>query len=186
MSMGRTIDAAVIEKGLIELCPDIHLDASTKKGEWHPHQAVRQGVFWHGQHICSMDRGLVPEFKQWTVITRYVPVGWEEADKDDVSIQSQVIPPTDSEYLDASLLLMNKTVGYEMRPDGAIIRLTPMAYRKVQGRVAMVGWRHTFERIIYRDLPGLTRAAIGKKFNVDMLIYAGVPKAELYAALIEE
>jgi hypothetical protein len=73
-----------------------------------------------------------------------------------------------------------------MRPDGAIIKYTPVAYRKVQGRVALVGWRHTFERIIFRDLPGLTRHAIAEKFGVDMLLYAGVPKAELYAALIEE
>ena len=186
MSMGRTIDSAVIERGLIDLCSDIHFDPTTKMNQWHPYQATRQGVFWHGQHICSMDRGLVPEFKQWTVITKMTEVGWEEADKEDVSIQSRVIPTTDSDYIDAILNVMNKSVGYEMRPDGAIIKYTPVAYRKVQGRVALVGWRHTFERIIFRDLPGLTRHAIAEKFGVDMLLYAGVPKAELYAALIEE
>jgi len=186
MSMGRLIDASIIERGLIELNPDIHFDAGTKKGEWHPYQATRQGVFWHGQHICSMDRGMVPEFKQWTVITRLVPVGWEEADKDDVSIQTRVIPPSDSDYVDAALHVMNKTTGYEMRPDGSVLKYTPMAYRKVQGKVALVGWRHTFERIIFRDLPGLTRSAIASKFGVDMMLYFGVPKHELHQALIEE
>lgn len=186
MSFGRTIDAAIIERGLIELCPDIHFDAATKKGEWHPYQATRQGVFWHGQHVCSMDRGLVPEFKQWTVITRKVPVGWEESDKDGVDMNIQTIPTNATEYADAALLIMNQTVGYQMRPDGAILKFTPMAYRKVQGKVAMVGWRHTFERIIFRDLPGLTRTAIASEFGVDMNLYMGVPKHELYAALIEE
>lgn len=186
MSMGRTIDAAVIERGLIELCPDIHLDPTTKKDHWHPYQSVRQGVFWHGQHICSMDRGLVPEFKQWTVVSHLVPVGWEEADKDDVTIQTQLIPSTSSDYLDAMLHVMNRTTGFEMRPDGSILKFWPVATRKTRGRVAMLGWRHTFERIIYRDLPGLTRRDIAEKFSVDMLLYAGVPKAELYAALIEE
>jgi len=186
MSFGRTIDSAVIEKGLRELCPDLTFDPAARFGAWHPYQATRQGVFWHTEHICSMDRGLVPEFKQWTVITSYVPVGWEEADKPDVSIQTQTIQTTDSGYVDAMLHLMNKTTGYSMRPDGKIVKYTPMAYRKVQGRVALVGWRHTFERIIFRNLPGLTRSAIAAKFGVDMLIYAGVPRAELYQALIEE
>lgn len=186
MSMGRTIDAAIIEKELIELCPDMHFDAGTKKGEWHPYQAVRQGVFWHGQHVCSMDRGLVPEFKQWTVISHIVPVGWEEADKEDVSIQLEVIPPSSGEFLDAALHMMNRTTGYEYRPDGAIIKYTPVARRKTRGRVALLGWRHTFERIINRNLPGLTRGKIAEKFGVDMNIYFGVPKNELYSALIEE
>lgn len=186
MSFGRTIEAAVIERGLRELCPEIHCDPTTKLGAWHPYQLTRQGVFWHGQHVCSMDRGLVPEFKQWTVITRMVPVGWEEADKDDVSMQSQVITAASDEFPEAALHIMNRTVGYEMRPDGAIIRFTPVARRRVQGRVALLGWRHTFERVINRNLPGLTRAAIAAKFGVDMLLYAGVPKHELYAALIEE
>lgn len=186
MSFGRVIDASVIEKGLRELNGDLNFDPASRFGAWHPQQATRQGVFWHTEHICSMDRGLVPEFKQWTVITRYVPVGWEEADKDDVSISTETIPPNSPSFLDAALHVMNRTVGYEYRPDGQIMVMRPMAYRKVQGRVALVGWRHTFERIIHRDLPGLTRSAIAAKFGVDMLVYAGVPRHELYQALIEE
>ena len=186
MSMGKIIDAAVIQQGLRELCPDMHFDAATKKGEWHPHQNTRQGVFWHGQHICSMDRGLVPEFKQWSVVNRMTEVGWEEADKEDVSIQTRVIPTTEPEYLDAAIKIMAQATGYEMRPDGAIIKYTPVAMRKLQGRVIFVGWRHTFERIINRDLPGLTRSAIATKFSVDMLKYPVGAPHELHAALLEE
>jgi hypothetical protein len=184
--MGRLLDETTVKMGLRELCPDIHFDMATNLNGWHPSQSLRQGVFWHGQHVCSMDRGMIPEFKQWTVITKYVPVGWEEADKEDVSISTQVIPMTSEEYRDALLHVMAKDTGYEWRPDGAIIRYTPMAYRKVQGRVAMVGWRHTFERIINRNLPGLTRSAIASKFGVDMLKFpVGTPQ-EMVAALLEE
>ncbi len=186
MSFGRTLDSTTIEKGLKELCPDLRFDVGTKLGAWHPHQKIRQGVFWHETHICSMDRGLVPEFKQWNVVTKMVPVGWEEADKEDVSLQSKVIRQDSTEYVDAILHLMNKENGYEMRPDGAIIKFSPVAMRKMQGRIVLVGWRHTFERIINRNLPGLTRSAIAQKFGVDMLKFPIGAPHELHAALVDE
>lgn len=186
MSRGRDLDSAVIQRGLIELNKDIHFDAATKLGAWHPYQATRQGVFYHGIHICSMDRGIVPEFKQWSVVTKYVPVGWDEADKDDVNIQHHVIYPKDQGYMDALIHVMNKDMGWEYRPDGAIVEYTPVAYRKVRGKVVQVGWRHTFERIISKDLPGLTRRAIGEKFGVDMLKFPVGSPQELVAELTEE
>ncbi len=184
--LGKTLDSSVIEKGLMELCPDLRFDVATKRGAWHPKQATRQGIFWHETHICSMDRGLVPEFKQWSVVNKLVEVGWEQADKDDVSLQTRVIPAADPAYLDAALKLMAKENGYEMRPDGAIIKYTPVAMRKMQGLIILVGWRHTFERLINRNLPGLTRSAIAQKFGVDMLKFPIGAPHELHAALIEE
>jgi hypothetical protein len=81
---------------------------------------------------------------------------------------------------------MAKEVGWVYRPDGCIVAYTPVAYRKVRGKVVQVGWRHTLERIIHRDLPGLTREAIGKKFGFDMLKFpVGAPE-ELVAELVEE
>jgi len=186
MSFGKLIDAAIIERGLIELNPDIHLDAATKHGEWHPHQNLRQGVFWHGQHICSMDRGLVPEFKVWSVVNRLTEVGWDEADKEDVTIQTRSVPSTDPDYLCYALKIMANENGYSYRPDGTIIKYTPVAYRKLQGRVIQVGWRHTFEKIINRNLPGLDRMAIAAKFSVDMMRYPIGAPHELHAALLEE
>lgn len=194
MYEGKTLDSAIIERGLLELCPDLQFDLGSKLSDWRPtlaighkkHGKLRQGVAYRGRHICAMDRGLVPEFKQWSVITRLVPVGWEEAEKDDVSLQTQVIPKTSDEYVDCILKCMAKEQGYEYRPDGAIIRYTPMAYRKVRGGVIMVGWRHTFERLINANLPGLTRSAIAQKFAVDMLKFPVGAPHELIAALTEE
>ncbi len=186
MSRGKDIDSSVLERGLRELCMDLHFDAATKQGAWHPYQATRQGVFYHGIHICSMDRGIVPEFKQWSLVRRLVEVGWEEADKEDVSIQYNAIPSTNADYIDAAVRCMAKTVGYEYRPDGCIVKYTPVAYRKVRGRVVQLGWRHTFERIISRDLPGLTRDAIGRKFEVDMLKFPVGSPQEIIAELVEE
>jgi hypothetical protein len=133
-----------------------------------------------------MDRGLVPEFKQWSVVTRLVEVDWSQADMDDVSIQTRTYPKTDPDYLNAMLHVMAKDLGWEMRPDGVVIQMIPVAKRKMQGRVVMVGWRHTFERIINRNLPGITRSAIAAKFNVDMMKFPIGAPHELRAALVEE
>jgi hypothetical protein len=187
MSFGKTIDSAVIERGLRELNPNIHFDMASKMNGWHPNQSTKQGVLYEGRHICAMDRGLVPEFKQWSVVSRIVEVGWAEADKDDVSIQTQVIPKTDSGYVDATLHCMNNDLGWQYRPDGAVLKMTPVAKRKMQGRVVLVGWRHTFEKIIHRKIPGVTRKAIADKFVVDMLKYPiGAPHELLHAAFVEE
>lgn len=180
------MDAAVIQRGLRELQPDLHFDFATKHGGWHPQQALRQGVFYHGIHICSMDRGIVPEFKQWSVVRKLVPVGWEEADGEDVSMQHRLIPPGDPAFLDAALAVMRQELGYQYRPDGCIVQYTPVAYRKARGRVVQVGWRHTFERIIHADIPRLSRLAIGAKFEVDMLKFPVGAPHEIIAELVEE
>lgn len=180
------MDAAVIQRGLMELQPDLHFDAATKMGAWHPNQAMRQGVFYHGIHICAMDRGIVPEFKQWSVVRRLIPIGWEEADAEDASMQHRIIRPSDPDFLDAALACMNKTLGYQYRPDGCIAVYTPMAYRKVRGKVVQVGWRHTFERLIHADIPRLTRMAIAAKFEVDMLKFPVGAPHEIIAELVEE
>ena len=186
MSLGKTIDSSVIEKGLLEINGDLRFDVATRQGAWHPSQKVRQGVFWHETHIASMDRGIVPEFKQWSVVERVVEVDWSQADKDDVSIQTEVVPTTSEEYVNALLHIMAKDVGWEFRPDGAIVKLTPVAKRKMQGRIIWLGWRHTFERIINRNLPGLTRSAIATKFGVDLMKFPVGAPHELHAALVEE
>jgi hypothetical protein len=184
--LGKTLDSAVMVRGLKELNPDFNFDVATKMGAWHPRQATRQGVFLNERHICSMDRGIVPEFKQWSVITSLLEVGWEEADKEDVTIQYSVIKPSQPEFLDCALHVMNKDTGYEYRPDGSIMRYTPVAYRKKRGRIVLVGWRHTFGRIIAAGIPGCTPHSIGEKFGVDMWQFPMGSPQENYAALIEE
>jgi len=61
-----------------------------------------------------------------------------------------------------------------------------MAYRKVRGRVIMLGWRHTFERLINANIPGITRDSLMVKFGVDLLKFpCGAPE-EIRAELMEE
>lgn len=191
-NFGHTLDSAVIEKGLRELNPDIHFDMGTKLGQWHPYQSTRQGVFYHGQHICSMDRGLVPEYKQWSMRVRYAPCRLDEWDGNDESVKIKwaVVPPSTPGYIELAMdVLAGKLENYSIRDDGQIMRLEAHREQLVPDKIVWVGWRHTFEKILLHKIPGVTRDTIATKFGVDMLKYpmgaSGTPE-EMLAALHEE
>ncbi len=92
--LGQQISEVTLKKGLRELNPGFHFDMATKLGFWHPRQAAWQGVYYQGQHVCSMDRNddqmMVPEMsinqtekfwdiekKEWVHrILRQLKIGW--------------------------------------------------------------------------------------------------------------
>jgi hypothetical protein len=190
-NFGKTIDSSVIQQGLRELNPEIHFDMGTKLGMEHPYQAVRQGVFYHGDHICSMDRGLVPEYKQWKCSEQWAPCDLSEWDKEDsVKLAWEVVPSDTPGYVDLAMeVLKGKLESYSIRDDGQIIRLRTLKRQIVLGQLVWVGWRHTFEKVIQANIPGVTRSALAEKFSVDMMKYplgaSGTPE-EMLEALHEE
>lgn len=181
MQEGRSFDSATLEQGLRELCPALHFDMGSKLGLPHPFIQDRQGVFYDGRHICSMDRGIVPEKKQWTVVTVWSPGLISEADEETASVRFHVIPPDEPGYADLyDEVRRGRHTNFVIRPDGALVRLEVWVQRKVPGRVVRVGWRHTFERLISARIPGITRKSLEMKFQVDLStvpIWTGDPDA---------
>lgn len=70
---GRQMSEHVIKKGLTELNPCIHFDMGARLGIQHPMMNIRQPVFYNGRHICSMDRGMIPEYQVCGMADRYDP-----------------------------------------------------------------------------------------------------------------
>ena len=179
-----------MEVGLRELNRDIHFDMGTKQGQWHPYQSTRQGVFYNGNHICSMDRGLVPEYKQWSLSKGYVDVPRSDWDQEDVHLFWEVVKPHSPGYVDLCVETMRgQRDDYSIRHDGHLIHLTGKKLVAIPGKVVLVGWRHTFEKILVKKIPGVTRESIAAKFGVDMLKYpmgAGGTPEEMLTALHEE
>jgi hypothetical protein len=64
-SFGFYLNEADIKKGLQEINPDIHFDMGGNLNLYHPSIERWQGVFHNGRHICSMDRGVIPEYDCW-------------------------------------------------------------------------------------------------------------------------
>jgi len=140
---GNCIDEVVFKNGLKELNPDLHFDLGGAHDIWHPGISERQGVFLNGRHICSMDRGSLPEFSIYDMKLAAIEVPISDIHPSEVAVP----------------ISLNGDTAYVRRP--------------VKNRTLRVGWRHTVERLIQRRVPGITRKAVSEKFNVPMLYFGG-------------
>lgn len=184
---GKVMQSVDIEKGLKELNPDIHFDLGGKFNAIHPYIADRQGVWYKGRHVCSMDRGPIPEYKIWMMSKCVVEVPWSEVDKEDVWIQYVLVNPAEPGYDDLCILASrNLTNDVAFDGKGRLMRLSCRAVRNIPSRVLRVGWRHTFYRMVAWGVPGITNETLSKKFNIDMsMVPFGSPE-EIRRAVIEE
>lgn len=148
--MGRTILDSDIKSYLQECNPEIHFDMGAALNIWHPYQEKRQGVFFRGKHICSMDRGMISENPIWSVKREMVTLPASECTYSDMTD-----PKTLQEYVTA--------------PDGTE---TPtgnfVVERKQRDRILFVGWRHTLRKIINKKIPGVTQEGLERRFGIDL------------------
>jgi len=140
---GYCIDEVVFKRGLQEMNPDIHFDLGGNHDIFHPGILERQGVFLNGKHICSMDRGVLPEFSIY-----------------DLKMATVKVPIS-------SISPGQVAVPVELGGDMAWVQ------RPVRHRVLRVGWRHTIEKLIKNRVAGVTRKAVSEKFNVPLLYFQG-------------
>jgi hypothetical protein len=186
---GQSLDSETIKVGLCELNSGIHFDLGPKHNKWHPYEETRQGVYHNGRHICSMDRGVVPEFKVWKVVETVATVPLSEADKDDATVTYSVIPPSTPGYEDLWQDAQAGRMGHDgiaVLDDGRLVQLRCTRPVKQRGRVIRVGWRHTFERLLLAQIPNITRESLAAKFRVDMWKYPVGGPAETVAAVMED
>ena len=190
---GQTLSQVNVERGLRELNAGFHFDMGVKLGLGethngiHPMQDIRQGVYFTGRHICSMDRGVLPEFKLWSMVDQVVPVSLSESEIGDASIQYATIPPDTPGYEDLYQdALAHRRDDLMIREDGKLCRLQAARTVKVRGRVVRVGWRHTFERIIMAQIDRAGRDEIAAKFKVNMYKMPVGGPLETWAAFVEE
>lgn len=193
--LGKTISSIAIESGLRELCPDIHFDmpnnlsgASFVVGSVPDFEVInsnRQGVYWNGNYVCGMDRGVVTEFKLWEEAdgVEEIPPG-DESKFDDGCCTYIEILPTDSFYNQALLKAEKNDDNFTLGECGQVYKWAYFRFTKVRGRIIRLGWRHTFENLIRARLPGVTRGGIEHKFSVDMSFKPVGPDAG--AAISEE
>ena len=45
--------------------------------------------------------------------------------------------------------------------------------RMIRTHILRIGWQHTFDRLIRRGIPGVTRESLSKKFNLPIKFYLG-------------
>ena len=184
---GQTLGSAAVETGLRELNSEISFDLGARTNQWHPYIDTRQGVYYRETHICSMDRGVIPEFKIWETKKRIVQLPWSASDHPDSSIRYEVVYPTEPNYGDLYQIgLSGADPEYMVRKDGSLVKCKVYGYETSAKRCVRVGWRHTFERILAAQIPGVTRARIAEKFRVNMDLIPTGTHEELVEALVAE
>lgn len=192
IDLGTPLHETVVKRGLVELNPDIHFDLAACIGQIHPMINQRQGVYVYGQHICSMDRStpelpMIPEYKVWTETRHRVVAQWADANKPGASMRLRIIHPGEYEYRDKrEIARKGIDPSLSLRDDGAVVEYTPYIEVRGRGRVFRLGWRHTFEALLRRQVRGVTRTSLAARFGVDMLKYPVGPPDEVAAALLEE
>lgn len=191
VEFGRMLFYGDVVRGLQELNRDMHFDMATALGGWHPKQDQFAGVFYLGQHVCSMDRDQIPEFKIWGVSERRVEIPVDQVYLHEFATVSwDEVLPSDPAYLDASVKANTFDDGYswDKHKDGTPMLVKNRGYRTMKGRgpIIKLGWRHTFEGILRREIPGIGRLILGDKFGVDMLKFPVGSPDEIYDALVAE
>jgi hypothetical protein len=86
-SIGQPIDEHTFKAGLQAIAPGFHFDMGAALNLYHPRMAEWQGVFYNGEHITSMARGVLPEFNIYGVnrygtVTHLIRPGWRHTMKD--------------------------------------------------------------------------------------------------------
>jgi len=148
--MGRTLMDADIKAYLCECNPDIHFDMGVNLNIWSPSQHKWQGVFYRGKHIVAMDRGVISENAIWSVKRSRV-----SKPACDLSYAQMTDPMTFEEFLtdDKGLDVPTGTYSIEVQE---------------RDRIIFVGWRHTLRRVITRDIPGVTKEGLERKFGINL------------------
>jgi hypothetical protein len=165
---GRFIPEVKLKAALTGLNPGFHFDVGGNLDMPHPQMATRQGVYFNGQHICSMDRGNLPEYKIWMLEPGVEDVDWVDVDKyDDVQVAYMEIMPTDAEYEDAVLAFEAKRDGYHLALSGKLFHYRACRPSMTPSYVEAVGWRHTLHRILQRQIPNVTRETLGKALGLN-------------------
>lgn len=186
--MGTTMHESVVKRGLKELCPDIHFDMGACLNIWHPYRESRQNVYWKGSSLAALDRGTVPEVPVWSTRRDLVEIPSWEVREGEIAMYGTAgiqgtcwkcrhtwdLPNRPSGLIGCPALCENIGDAADAARFYFADKPTERAWvwRKVRDRVILVGWRHTFARIIRKagrlQIPGISQATVEAKFKVDL------------------
>jgi hypothetical protein len=166
---GRFIPEAKLKAALLSLNPGFHFDVGGNLDMPHPQMEKRQGVWFNGNHICSMDRGNIPEYKIWMLEPGVEDVSWTDIDRyDDVQIAYMEILPTDPQYQEAWLAFEAKRDGYHLDMNGKLFHYRACRPAMTPSYIEFVGWRHTLYRILNKKIPGVTKENLCKALGLNV------------------
>jgi hypothetical protein len=199
MDLGTVLQFSDVERGLKELNTDISLDVPVRRsGDWtylfkpcdeaaEANRRQRAAVYLGERYLCALDRGSIPEIKVYGVKDGFQAIEMNDIDRyDDSKVSYMEVLPSSPHYNAALTKAERHDDNFTLLPDGRVFFYQPMRFAKVKGAVQKLGWRHTFEALLRKNIPGVNRSSLSSKFNVDMLCVPMGPKEEVHDALFAE
>lgn len=159
--LGQAFSEITLKAALWRLNPDFHFDLGGNLNIWHPYQGGKQGVYWRGTHLCSMDRGNIPQAPIWQTKTEGTRVhvsdmSWAEL-QDPFSLQ-------EIEYL---------VDGTQRKTEYYFVK------RQVKDRLLWIGWQATLRKICNKNIPGVTAATLGDELGITLDLLRAVEQCEV-------
>lgn len=144
------LDASTVASTLAEQTPGLHFDLGGRHNFWHPEQQKWQAVKYFSRHICSMDRGAMPQWPVWRTKEELVPVPL------DYALAHEDFPILDIPLAkDPNIPIMHPA-------------MKALVMRPRFDEVDKIGWAEVFYHLLKANLPGITRAWLQHTFNVPM------------------
>lgn len=166
---GQFLAEDKLKAALKGLNPGLHFDVGGNLEFPHPQMEKRQGVWYNGRHVCSMDRGNIPEYKIWMLEAGMADIDWVDVDRhDDVQIAYVEIMPTDAEYETAWMAFEAKRDGYHLDLNGKLFHYRACRMTLQPSYIEYVGWRHTLHRIINKKIPGVTKGTLCQALGLNV------------------
>lgn len=146
--LGRALSEFTIKRALVSLNPGFNFDWGGRLDIWHPYRDTKQGVFFEARHICSLDRGNIPQAPIWSTITEGVRIRREDATYSELTEPGLI---EEIEYL----------LDGSSRPNGWIY-----VKRQVKDRLLWIGWQASLRKILRENVPGVTAESLGRELGV--------------------
>ena len=159
--LGEAFSEITLKAALLRLNPDIHFDVGGNLNIWHPYKEGKQGVYYRGRHLCSMDRGNIPQAPIWSTIKKGERVhvsdmSWAEL-QDPFSMQ-------EIEYL---------VDGTQRKTEYYFVK------RQVKDRLLWIGWQATLRKICNSNIPGVTASSLGAELGITLDLLRTVEACEV-------
>jgi hypothetical protein len=159
--MGRTINEICLKGALRRLNPDMNFDWGGNLNLWHPWQEGKQGVYFKSKHLCSMDRGQIPQAPIWSTKKEVCRIEYADstiAERSDPFFAEEVEYRLDGTEVPTGWVFVN---------------------REVKDRLLWVGWQATLRKIINHDIPGITALTLSKELGVTVDVMKEVEALEV-------
>ena len=174
LNLGSSLSDSDVRQGLVELNPAISFDASVNRPSDYQFilqggdnmNEVRGGVYYNGNFVCALDRGVIPEKEVWSMAQGVEEIRMCDIERyDDSRVVYIQIMETDSFYNDA-LLKAEKGDDNFLLEDGKVYKYTALREGPVRDKIVRIGWRNALSKLAMAGIPGVTVKTLNEKFKV--------------------